>query len=254
MDNENLDMNVSDTVNQTELDSNKGSDVEVGNGVDSTNDNDTEEKLPKGLEKRLAKLTKMKYDQQARIEELEAKLRSTQQAPEKSREEFTDDEWIEHLADQKAKEHLQKFQSEQQKAYEQQKQATEAAAQWHKKITSFKEEMPDFQKVVGNADVDLPVDVLRDIAESDVGPRIAYYLAKNTDEAEALVDMNPRQRERFLTKLEIKLENPISSGTKEITKATPTPNGKGKSGGTVNMNNLSMDDWVAMRRKQVHNR
>lgn len=251
MDNENLDENVVVTdETQTEVGStNSESEVKPESAT-----GENEDKLPKGLEKRLAKLTKQKYDQQRRIEELEAKLNAnTNRQPEKSREEFTDDEWVEYVAEQKARQLYEQQMLAQQKEYAKQQQATEAATNWTKKINKFKDEMPDFQKVVGSADVDLPVEVLREIAESDIGPRIAYYLAQNVDEAEALVEMTQKQRDRYLTRLEIKLENPISK-THEVTKAAPTPKAQGRSSGSVNMNSLSMDDWIAARRKQVYGR
>ena len=220
---------------------------------------DDETKLPKGLERRLSKLTRQKYEQQSRIDELEKKLlEQTNRQPERARDEFSDDEWVEHVAHKKAQELFEKHQEKQQKEIERTQRAQHAANAWQSKIDSFKDEMPDFQQVVSGADIDLPVDVIQQIAESDIGPKIAYHLASNIDDAEKLLDMTERQRDRYLTRLEIKLEDTsfkkVEKSVPEVTKAAPTPKSRGATNVNVNENNMSIEDWMAARNKQVRGR
>lgn len=217
---------------------------------------DDEPKMPKGLEKRLSKLTKQKYEQQARIDDLERRLlEQSNRQPERARDEFSDDEWVEHVAHKKAQELFEKQQQTQRQEYERNQRAQQSANVWQSKIDSFKDEMPDFQQVVSSADIDLPVDVIQQIAESDIGPKIAYHLASNVNDAEKLVDMTQRQRDRYLTRLEIKLEdksfNKVQKPAPEVTRAAPTPKSRGNSNVNVNENSMSIDDWMAARNKQV---
>lgn len=221
---------------------------------------DNQHQIPKGLEKRLAKLTKQKYAQQERIDALERQLQESLKAKEEEpdRDDYTDDEWMEILAEKKAKALLQEYQAEQKQRIDSAKNARQAATQWQSKIDTYKEEMPDYEAVVSNADIELPVEVLQTIASSPVGPRMAYHLAKNEQEAEMLQQMDARTRDRYLLKLELKMEDtPVGRPTAnqpkaEVTKATPIPRSGGISAATPSEDSLSIDDWMARRRKKLY--
>ena len=208
--------------------------------------------LPKGIEKRFAKLTRERYEAQDRIEALERKLHEQESIKnQKPREDFTDDEWIEKVANDKA-EALFLARDEEQRTYAKQQQAAaEKQEQWKGKVASMNADIPDFNEVMSrSADVEIPRDVLRTIAESDVGPKIAYHLAKNPSEADKLFSMDTRSRDRYVTRLELKLEN-TSYAKKEVTKASPTPKARGGSTSNNSEDSLSIDDWMKQRNKKV---
>jgi len=203
---------------------------------------------PEWFKNRMARVTRQKYQQETRIAELESKLAqaNTQPAPEINRDDFVDDgQWVQELAKREATvmfNEQQKQQSQQQQAYQRAQLATK---QWDEKLNEFKDELTDYAEVVGNAKIDLTPDVVQDIMESDVGPRLAYYLAKNPSEADKVVDMTDRSRLRYLTRLETKLETPITPQSVRPVSRAPVPvtTPKGSGGAKV----ISMDDWIKSR-------
>jgi len=218
--------------------------------------------LPKGIEKRLAKLTAKKYEQADKIaalerqkHELESKLAS--QAP-KTREEFASEEdFIDYKVNSQLDNRLQEQQFKQQAAHIQQQQASVQAEMWSERVSSVSEEIPDLLEVVGSVDIPMPVDALQVISESDQGPKMAYYLAKNPTEAQQLNYMDERARDRKLMQLEMELKMGIKTvGTsKPVTNATPTPKSNGgRAGAPASMESLSTGDWMKARRKQVRKR
>ncbi len=215
-----------------------------------------EDKLPKGIERRFAKLTKQKHEDRHRIEQLEAQLaqREAAQQPVKTREDFTEDEWIEYVAEQKATKLLRDRDAASAQAREQEALAAEASTAWQAKISRYQEEMPDWAEVVGSADVDLPVEAIQYMNDSEVGPRMAYHLAQNPEEAERIAEMPERRRELAIIKLEMQMEAKAATAPQnlEVTKAVPTPRGGGRPGGKSNMDAMSMDDWMKARNNQLY--
>ena len=210
-----------------------------------------------GIEKRFAKLTAQRNDERNRVAALEAKLHAMEnKQPERDRDDYSDDEWMSKLASEKANELFNAHLTKQQQAHEQEQNVNNLKQAWQTKISTFDTEMPDFKEVVSQANIEMPGDVLQSISQSDIGPKIAYHLAKNPEQAESLQYMDERGRDRFLLKLEMRLEDTDFTPTPkvEVTKAAPIPKSNGKANGLVNMNAMSIDDWMATRNKQVHGR
>jgi len=211
------------------------------------------EQLPTGVKKRFAALTRQKSTMQDEINALRAQVEA-KATPELDRDDYTDDEWMDLQIDKKARALHDEYQKDRDTAKTQKASAAQASQAWNTKISSFAEEMPDYAEKVGALDIEFPVDVLQELSDSDVGPRMAYHLADNPAEAEALLDMTVKQRSKHLLKLEIKCE---SLGTPQArvpstTKASPTPQSRGRGRAPVSEASLSMDDWMAARNKKVH--
>ena len=77
---------------------------------------------------------------------------------------------------------------------------------WAKRVQSAKSEMPDFEDMVGSADVVVSNEVRDAIFESDVGPRILYHLAENPDFAVKLQGMTLTAALRAIGRLEAQYE------------------------------------------------
>ena len=77
---------------------------------------------------------------------------------------------------------------------------------WAQRVNQAKAEMPDFEDMVGSADVVVSNEVRDAIFESDVGPRILYHLAENSELAEKLQKMSPLSAVREIGKLEARFE------------------------------------------------
>jgi hypothetical protein len=77
---------------------------------------------------------------------------------------------------------------------------------WAKRVESAKSEMPDFEDMIGSADVAVSNEVRDAIFESEVGPRILYHLAENPEIAEKLQGMTLTRALATIGKLEGQFE------------------------------------------------
>ncbi|NIE67469.1 hypothetical protein [Burkholderia sp. Ax-1719] len=141
--------------------------------------------------------------------------------PKPQRAQFVSDEdYQEALTDWKVDQKL----AEQQQA-EQQARADAAQQQlsdnYAKRLAIAKAEIPDFDEVVGKSEINLPDHLYVAIVESDIGPRLAYYLSQNPDEAALLKGMTPTAALRTLGKLEDRLaaeKKPAAANTEPAAK------------------------------------
>ena len=90
---------------------------------------------------------------------------------------------------------------------------------WQSQIEAGKEDMPDFEAVVGAADTNFPHQVVLD-AIVDAGPRVAYQLAKNPEEARRIAAMRPSAGIAAVLKLADQL---AGDGGKTAAVAAPAP-------------------------------
>jgi chromosome segregation ATPase len=181
------------------------------------------------LEKRFSEITKQreaaraeaKAEREAR-ESLEQRLREVEgrlqpQAEEKSEtepqpEQFTDMyEYAKALTDYRVDVRLKE---------EKQKEVNAKVAAerekvintWADRVQTAKKEIPDFEDMVGSADVVVSNEVRDAIFESEVGPRILYHLAENPEIGQKLQGMTLTAALKAIGKLEAKFETtePIS--------------------------------------------
>jgi len=174
------------------------------------------------LEIRFEKITKQREEARAEAqkerearESLEAKVKELEsrnqpqkvEAAEEPRpEQFTDMyEYAKALTDYKVDQRLgeEKQKVEQAKAEAQRQQVINT---WAKRVESAKAEMPDFEAMVGSADVVVSNEVRDAIFESDVGPQVLYHLAENPDIAEKLQGMTVTSALRTIGRLEAQFE------------------------------------------------
>lgn len=129
-----------------------------------------------------------------------------------------------------------------------------------KRLEEFKKTTPDFQDVMDEFVEeygDKPIQEVVQVAmESEVGPAIAYYLAKNTSEVDRIALLPPHRRLLELGKLEERLSKPdvkIQVATKKVSSA-PEPIESVKGKGKVNTNDIYADlpyeQWVKVRTKK----
>lgn len=242
-------VDVEDTEDQTidgsEDETSEGTEVEEG-------------KVQKGVEKRFAKITKEKYELRRELDELRNQVATMNKKPEPeyTRSDFGDDEdaYLNYKVDQKLKAQA----VQQQQAYQAQEAAraneVRSGAEWKSKVDSFVTELPDYAEAVSNSLVELDDEEIDMIKSSDVGPKIAYAFATDDDLANKFNAIrSPRARDRFLSKLEMKLETQESKPARSVSKApAPTPKAsKSSKGGNFDPSKLSMDDWVKWRNGEL---
>lgn len=194
------------------------------------------------LERRFSEITKQREEArkeaqrereareslEARLKDLEAKAQPQQAAPdveqEPKPEQFSDMyEYQQALIDYRVDQRL---------AQEKQKEAqAKANAErdkmlnvWSDRVKAAKAEIPDFDDMVGSADVVVSNEVRDAIFESDVGPRILYHLAENPEIATELQGMTLTAALRKIGKLEAQFEKtePLSKPVVGKSKA-PAP-------------------------------
>ena len=77
---------------------------------------------------------------------------------------------------------------------------------WATKVELAKAELPDYDEVVNTSKAHVERHVASAVLESDVGPKLFHYLAKNPSELEQLNDMSERGVLKQIAKLEIMLD------------------------------------------------
>ena len=97
------------------------------------------------------------------------------------------------------------------KAQTAQQQTVEA---WNKRVASA--DIPDFHDVVASSDVPMTSVMQQAIMESENGPKLAYHLATNPEDAERIAGMTPIGAVRALTLIEEGLKKPVA-----VSQATP---------------------------------
>jgi len=182
----------------------------------------TEEKKNSKLEKRFSDITKQREEARAeakrerearesletRLRELESKAqpKAPEAAEEPKPEQFSDMyEYAKALTDYRVEQRLQeeKVRESQAKAEAERQKVINT---WADRVKAAKSEMPDFEDMVGSADVVVSNEVRDAIFESDVGPRILYHLAENPEIAEKLQGMTVTSALRAIGKLEAQFE------------------------------------------------
>lgn len=190
------------------------------------------------IERRFSEITKQREaarqeaerERQARIElenklkAMEAKLNPPQEKaeadPKPKPEQFSDmfeyaealSEWTadKRIKEEKAKEAAQRVEQERAKVMD----------TWASRVNDFRSKTPDFDDLVGSADVVVSNEVRDAIFESDVGPQILYHLAENPDVAKKLSGLSAIGALRMVGKLEAKFEDSPTSTPKETAAKT----------------------------------
>lgn len=173
----------------------------------------------------------------------------------------THSEYVEALTDWKL-EQREKARSEKQEKERLQKEQ-ETVLQTHSdRVKAFSKEVKDYEEVIAEIDdIVFPAAALDAITSSELGPQIAYELAKNREEAERIAKLPPGQVYREIGKLEAKLEARASASVKPEPKKTtqapppPTPIGSGKSTVPKRLEDAKTQaEYEAIRREQMKRR
>lgn len=187
-------------------------------GEDSESEHEEKPKRVRGgYKKKISRLTREKYELEAKLREYEQKLagthaEETKQQPESGiqkprADQFsTYEEYVEALADWK----FQQKMIEAQAAAERQKAEAEARRQqeelkskldtYRAKVDEAVERYEDWDEVM-NKNVLVPEAASIAIIESENGPDIAYYLGKNPEVIEELHELSPVQQIAKIVKI-----------------------------------------------------
>lgn len=128
----------------------------------------------------------------------------------------------------------------------------------------FAKKNPDYMEVTRDASVPISTELAAAIIESDDGPELAYYLAKNVEVAEALVNLPERALAREIGRIEARLayeRKAAEEAKKRVSRAPAPPPTLDGVDATVDVQpgqpgaeKLDGDVWLKRREKQVRNR
>jgi len=217
--------------------------------------------IPKGVQKRIDRAVRAKYEAEARTKMLEerlAALETRQQPPPRVQEDSEPtldkfqnfDEYVSAKAEWIAARKIEQTLSEREKRQVAERDAADrqkTADSWGKRITQATAEMPDFEDVIASSDVPMTSAMQQTIMESDIGPRIAYYLAQNPDDAVKIAEMSPIRAIAALGRLEERLSQQPAS--KKVTSAPePVKSLSGKASSKKNPADMSDAEYAKWRR------
>jgi hypothetical protein len=179
--------------------------------------------IPKGVQKRIDRAVREKYEAQARTKMLEERLNAIESRQPNVVEQRSDDEpsieqydnfdkFVAAKAAYIAKKQIESTLTEReqrQRAASEAAERTKTVDSWNKRMAAATAEMPDFEEVVSSSDVPMTDAMQQAIMESDFGPKLAYYLANNPDEAAAIGKLSPIGSIRALGRIEERLAGQV---------------------------------------------
>lgn len=191
-----------------------------------------------GVHQRIDEITREKYEERRAKEQAlqeaaywREQAQRTQTAPQAPKpqegrptpDQFTD--WNDYETARDAwliKEAKQSWTAEQTQA-ETQRQQQERQRKFQERVAKFEQEVPGGWQVAVSAPFEPTPAMLEVIAESDIGPRIAHYLATHLDEAHALARQGQYAQAAALGRIEAKLSAPPPLPPARTTQAPPPP-------------------------------
>lgn len=258
-------------------------DLEEAQDPDSTSNEDADEeekvdgekpvKKPGGFQKRIARFQKQLSQKDQELEywkkeamavkptaKVDQKAVETKLEPigkPKSDKYKTHDEYVEALTDWKME--------QREKAVEQKAKENQVKSEFQKKgevfqtrIEEFKKTADDFDDLMADTNVDVPVYVQEIFLTSEMGPALMYELAKNPKELERISRLSAIPAALELGKLEAKLSSNSTTASSKETKTTKAPDPVkpvGAKGGSLKKSiddpNLSQKDFEKLRNEQI---
>lgn len=121
------------------------------------------------------------------------------------REKFADYEaYIEAVAEWKADQKV-KAREEAQARARAAEQAKQRETAWQKRLSAAAKDIPDLIETLESSEAPLTPPMMTAITESDIGPKLAHWLAQNVEDAERIAGLSPASQVREIGKLEAKL-------------------------------------------------
>jgi hypothetical protein len=135
----------------------------------------------------------------------------------------------------------------------QRRQQQQVAETWTKKVEAASGRYSDFHDVATRSDLPITPVMAEAIADSDIGPDVAYYLGKNPAEAARIAALSPAKQAREIGRLEARVDADLKAASRQQSSAPPPPSTlKGGSGNASNLKpwDLPMDQFAARERKR----
>lgn len=226
----------------------------------------TQAELDAAIEKRLAKERRKRQELETRVrvtEELALKGRSEAPPPpppangEPRRESFPDYEsYLEARAEWKAEKKVEERfvkQREEEARTRTESESRKAQDEFRARAEKFAAQTEDFYAVVSESDAPMTQAMAQAIASADeTGPAIAYYLAKNPQEAERIAGLSEASQAREIWKLEQKIGSgqPQKSPSKAPAPIEPVKGAKSVPG-DAEPDPKDTKKWIEWRNREI---
>ena len=212
-----------------------------------------EHKVPRGVQKKIDKLTRRNYEKDNKLRALEKRLQELESAKQPKPEEEVEDEYVTVSTLKKViKEELSEGLSIKEQVDAQRKMQEHVDEVFSK----GREEYDDFDEVA--LSVDYP-DVLGEIVlDSDLAHKVAYHLGTNLDELDRISRLTPNAMARAVGRIEAEIESKSNSNsktkskTKKVTNASPPikPVSDKETAPDLSLEDMSQADYNRIRNKQ----
>lgn len=221
--------------------------------------------VPKGVQKRIDRAVRQKYEAEARAKMLEERLSALEQRQFQSQQKPVDnsepklenfdnfDAYVAAKAEWIAERKIEQTLTEREKRQMAEREAAEhrkTAEGWTRRMAEATAEMPDFEEVLASSDVPMTPAMQQAIMESDIGPKVAYHLALHPDEAIQIANMSPIRAAAALGRIEERL---AARPTKGVSGAPEPIKPVGGTRATAQKDPANMTDaeFAAWRRSQI---
>lgn len=215
------------------------------------------------VQRRIDRLTREKYQIQAERDLLRQQLQQNQRPapqPESPKEPTINDfqdfdayltakaKWIAEQTTQEQVGRVLAYQRQQDVLRRGQEEDAKILSNWNKSVQGAKKDMPDFEEVVGAADVDVSPQVARLIMSSD--PAVLYHLARNPDEAQRLNTMGADAAARAIGRIEARMDAEAKARQSNAPRGLDPLKGSGAATAEPSVND-DMATWIKKRNKQL---
>ena len=159
------------------------------------------------------------------------------------------EDYLEALADWKSETKINALRAESERSQRSHSQA-QAIKTFDSKADKTREKYDDFDAVALDPSLTVSPPMTDAIMESEIGPEILYFLGNNQTEAKRIAALSPFAAAREIGRLEAKL---LSKPVKKASSAPePIKPVGSKEQATKDPDNLSVNEWIKMRNKEVH--
>lgn len=231
------------------------------------------DKKPNRVQERINQLTREKYEERQKREELESRLKKLEsnvpqepkaelKAPkEDDFENYSDyqvakDNYLLDMAEQRAVDRLKAEQATTSKASAEEQRQEEIKAKrtnFDKNLEGKRANFENFEEVAyGHSFMDMGLAEL--IFDMDKGPEVAYHLGSHLDEAERIFALPEIQRARELTKLEFQMQELKPKVVSDAPDPISPLGGGSESVADKDPDDMTVEEWTAWRRKNLEAR
>ncbi len=235
--------------------------------VDTTaqaKEDEDEHRVPKGVQKRIDRLTQEKYRLRAELDFLRSQqpqqaqpaqqAQQTSQAP-KLEQYNSIEEYLDALADHKASQkfdHLAKEREAKESQTRQQQEVAKLHESYTKQTEQARQAYGDFDDVVQDPDLPISQAMAEAIMRSTNGADVAYYLGKNPDQAARIASLDPFSAAVEIGRIAATVVRPQPRKTSNApppiqpvgARATPV----------TDPDKMSADEWIKWRNGQLKKR